>query len=116
MKAGWLPLFVMSMLIIYNGYPIARSLMESDWNQLIVGSDYQTLECREVLLGTEKFYVPAKGDQTGYYAFTATPYEAQLNVIEMRGDSLKDGFRIKDEYKDCFISNSGYVYKESVFE
>lgn len=116
MKARRLPLFIMIMLIIYNGYPAVRSLMKSDWDHLIVGIDYQTVECREVLLGTEKFYVPAKGDQTGYYAFPATPYEAQLNIIEMRGDSLKDGFRIKDEYKDCFISNSGYIYEENVFE
>lgn len=44
------------------------------------------------------------------------PYAERLGVIELRGDSLKDGFWVKEEYKDCFISNSGEIFRYNVFE
>ena len=42
---------------------------------------------------------PKRGDQTGYLNFPATPYAGQLERIEMRGDNLADGFRIKANNK-----------------
>ena len=40
---------------------------------------------------------PKKGDQTGYLNFPATPYADRLELIEMRGKELKDGFCMKSE-------------------
>ncbi len=82
----------------------------------IIESDYEVMECREVHLGTEQFYVPIEGDQAGYYDFPSSPYEAELFLIEMRGSSLKDGFRMKNEYKDAFIRNDGIVMEENIFK
>lgn len=110
------PLIVMLVLVVYNGYPILRNLLGDDWDNKIIGEDYEAMECREVPMGSELFYIPVEGDQAGYYAFPSTPYEARLNVVEMRGDSLKEGFRIKKEYQDCFMSNSGQVFEVNIFK
>lgn len=110
------PLIIVLILVVYNSYPTIRTLIRSDWDNKIVGKDYEEMQCRAVSMKSELFYIPVEGDQAGYYAFPSTPYEARLNVIEMRGDSLKDGFRIKKEYEDCFISNYAQVFEENIFK
>ena len=52
-------------------------------------------------------YVPLEKDLTGYQHFPATPYAGLLDVIEMRGSDLKAGFRMKAEYRNARVTNSG---------
>jgi hypothetical protein len=47
----------------------------------------------------ETFYQPDDGDQAGYAYFPSTPYEKRLEQIELRGDNLSDGFRVKELYR-----------------
>lgn len=42
-------------------------------------------------------YVASENDQTGYSMFPSTPSKHALDIIELRGDELKDGFRLKKE-------------------
>ena len=57
----------------------------------------------------------ASGDQAGYYDFPSTPYEDRLGLIELRGDSLEDGFRMRKEYRNGFVSTYGRVETENMF-
>ncbi len=63
---------------------------------LIYPEDYSSFECKEVILkGPSKeiaVYTPLEGDQTGYDVFPASP-EINPDYTELRGDSLKEGFR-----------------------
>ena len=68
------------------------------------------------LTTTQVIYVPDQGDQAGYYAFPSTPYAARLDKIDLRGENLKEGFRMKEEYREAFVSTYGEVYEENMFE
>lgn len=55
-------------------------------------------------------YIPENGDRIGNRAFPSTPYIANLSRIELLGDEISDGFRVKDEYKDaCFNTYGGFI-------
>lgn len=84
-----------------------------DWLQM---ADYLEFETVEYQLDGVTIEGPAVYDQVGYYAFPSTPYGAMLDCIELRGDDLSDGFRIKEEYKDKFVPNNGEEQKTNVFE
>lgn len=55
-------------------------------------------------------WYPVEGDQGSYDVFPCVPYRAMVEKIEMRGDSMKDGFRIKEEYADMHINGAGYEW------
>lgn len=70
-------------------------------------SDYEWRDNVEKEVDGVKVWIPANGDQIGYAVFPSTPYEKMLSVIELRGDSVKDGFRIKEEWKNRVIRGDG---------
>lgn len=78
-------------------------------------ADYVQLEACEATLGNEIVYYPTQGDQIGYYKFPSTPYPARLQLIELRGENLKEGFKIKDEYQSAFITTYGDVHEKNMF-
>ena len=70
-------------------------------------ADYEWRDNVEREVDGVKVWIPANGDQIGYAVFPSTPYEKMLSVIELRGDSVKDGFRIKEEWKNRVIRGDG---------
>ncbi len=72
-------------------------------------NDYINLSCYEVNLDNQVIYIPVQGDQGGYYFFPETTGEQILRVIDLRGDSLKEGFRVKEEYRDKKLNTYGQV-------
>lgn len=54
-------------------------------------------------------YTPKEGDQTNYLEFPAIPYAQRLDVIELRGDEMVDGFRVKEEYRDKKLNPNGFI-------
>ena len=70
--------------------------------------DYRkNFEMKSVQWEGMELYIPVSGDQTSYEIFPAIPYEARLEIIELRGEDFKDGFKIKAEYKDKQIGPYG---------
>lgn len=55
-------------------------------------------------------WYPVEGDQGSYDVFPCVPYKGMIEKIEMRGDSMRDGFRIKEEYADMHINGAGYEW------
>lgn len=78
--------------------------------------DYQNFDYNEVMLEQQSFYLPNEGDQIGYSAFPSTPYGRRLDEIELRGDTLCEGFRMKSEYREAYVSTYGEVYEYNMFD
>lgn len=78
--------------------------------------DYDRYGCEEVMIDQYSFYVPCAEDRVGYSVFPSTPYRERLDKIELRGNTLKDGFRMKNEYRNKYISTYGQVYSDNVFD
>ena len=69
--------------------------------------DYEWRDNIEYQIEDVKVWVPKDGDQIGYAVFPSTPYKKIVSVVELRGDSLEDGFRIKEEWKDRITDGYG---------
>ncbi|MGN1197884.1 MAG: LIC_10190 family membrane protein [Acetatifactor sp.] len=69
--------------------------------------DYLWKETEEIEWNGIRMYIPVESDQCGYYAFPSTPYSTVLELIEMRGETLDDGFRAKKDYFEKRLNNSG---------
>ncbi len=67
---------------------------------LVKQKDYPTVETgSNDFEGLTVYYPLEEGAQIWYHAFPAILYEGNLESIERRGDSVRDGFRLK-EYRD----------------
>ena len=95
--------------------PAINYVRISEVNEL-KSPDYVAMEANEIMLGSEIIYCPAVGDQMGYHKFPSTPYAARLPLIELRGESLNNGFRMKEDYRDAFITTYGQVHETNMFE
>ncbi len=121
-KAKKLSIYAMrcavGIFIGYGAYAWAKYGMQEDlWkSHQRAYTKYAVYDCESWQLedGTT-IYVPTSGDQAGYYDFPSTPYIQRLALIESRGSSLKDGFRMKEEYRDAFVTTYGEVMSENMF-
>lgn len=52
-------------------------------------------------------WLPAEGDQISYAQFPSTPYSKILDAIELRGNDLKEGFRVKPDYRELHLNEYG---------
>ena len=76
------------------------------WKQ----KDYEDYSVREVPLNGISILIPEEGDQAGYWAFPSTPHAELLNVIELRGEEMKDGFRVKPQYQGKIMKSDGFEW------
>lgn len=81
-------------LCMFFGYSY---IYKSGLPTLFLQSDYQNRETKTVSVNNIDFAVPVEGDQTGYDPFPSTiGINGEKGTI-LRGDSLKDGFRVMEE-------------------
>ena len=71
---------------------------------------YLYRQCEEVRWNGIDIYVPMEDTYCGYYYMPALPYRKTLDFIELRGQVLEDGFRVKEEVKGLIFNNSGQIY------
>ncbi len=79
---------------------------------LIKPQDYYYMPYKEVAWEGLTIYVPTEGDRIGYHCFPSTPSEYRLDSIELRGNDLSEGFRVRDEYRDVEFNTYGPVSGE----
>lgn len=74
-------------------------------------NDYYLLDVCEISMDDKlNVYYPKGFDNEGYYwHFPETPYPDYVKLIELRGEDLSDGFRLKQEYKDLNITAMGEI-------
>ncbi|MCM1412630.1 MAG: hypothetical protein NC305_19120, partial [Lachnospiraceae bacterium] len=102
-------------VVSYCIHPILYYAVDGDWKHLRRSANYAEYDCVEYELDGEIIYVPEKGDQAGYFAFPSTPYAARLDLIELRGEDISGGFRMKEEYKNAFVTSSGELDETDMF-
>lgn len=115
-ETGTIAIVMMVALCTYFITPLMNYGLNTEWNNRKRCADYEKTECRECVLEEEIIYVPVSGDQAGYYAFPSTPYSNRLSLIELRGNEFSDGFRMKKEYQNAYVSTYGDVYDSNMFE
>lgn len=106
---------IMAVFAVCSLFPMVKGAFAASWNVKRC-ADYDFLPCTEYILEGQTIYVPEQGDQAGYHAFPSTPYAGRLDKIELRGETFKEGFRMKEEYRDKCVSPYGEVYEENWFE
>lgn len=85
------------------GVPLIAVLLGAvlvhDEGILVQEADYPSWAVQGVSWNNQTVYLPTGGDQAGYEYFPSTPYGQLLEQIELRGDDLSCGFRVKEEYR-----------------
>ncbi len=61
----------------------------------IMPKDYERSETEKIPIGNTEFYVPVAGEVISFYDFPGSCYDMMVSRSEMRGESIKDGFRPK---------------------
>ncbi|MCM1252770.1 MAG: hypothetical protein NC321_08105 [Clostridium sp.] len=75
-------------------------------------SYYVYRECYEIEWEGLTVYGPDEDNYTGYYAFPGTPCVDMLQYMELRGSTIEDGFRMKEEYKQMKLATNGTVMEQ----
>jgi len=73
------------------------AVKDCDFPNIILQADYANRETNIVMFGEYSVATPVYLDQTGYEPFPSVIGAGYLDLIELRGESLADGFRIKNE-------------------
>ena len=95
---------------VYFIFLCGQYLNDQEFVRIVFPEDYPSYSVTEQEISEGISIYTAEGDdRTGYEPFPAIPYEAVLDKIELRGNSLKDGFRIREEYKNRKLSNYGQL-------
>ena len=61
----------------------------------LIQKDYDSTELQVIDMNGVTIYAPVSGEVSGYYNFPTTTYPQMITDVELRGNSLKDGFRNK---------------------
>lgn len=69
-------------------------------NNYVLQKDYEADPLKEVIVDGIIVYSPEKGEKTGYDHFPASAYAWMAESSELRGDSIKDGFRPRKNTSD----------------
>lgn len=78
---------------------------------LIMQADYDHIETQMRHYPEYDIWYPAGGtDLCGTDVFPSLPYPKIMDISEMRGDDISDGFRIRSEYSGRMIDMSGDIY------
>ena len=102
---------LLMLVLIPTGAGYLASIVEIGDRQRIRQEDYEwRLTTNRELKDGIKVWLPIEGDQSSADVFPCVPYGAMLDKIELRGDSLKEGFRMKAEYKDMHLNEYGYEW------
>ncbi len=97
--------FVVWFIFLCNQY-----LKNQEYVRIDSPEDYPSYSVTEHVISNGISIYTAEGDdRTGYEPFPAIPYAAVLDKIELRGDSLGNGFRIREEYRHTKLSNYGQI-------
>ena len=110
-KLWYVCLGIVSASVLINVFlNTGRYMKDCETVPIVYPKDYISYPYYECEIGNEiSVYLPNEGDRSGYEPFPSIPYLQRLEVIELRGESLKDGFRMKDEYRAGKVNTYGNV-------
>ena len=97
-RLGWnkmqnIVYFVLLLYGVYKVYAIGQYIYDTRLvHTYVKQADYGTYEMKSYNVGEYVFYYPASGDRSGYAFFPASTVKMD---IELRGEGLEDGFRLR---------------------
>lgn len=98
-------LLLVTILSIYNcswdrftGY-LKSPVMQTDY-------EWRLTDSVEIAEGIRVWY-PVEDALSSYDVFPCVPYISMVEKLELRGDGLADGFRVKEEYRNLRLNNAG---------
>lgn len=95
---------------VYFIFLCGQYLENQEFVRIVFPEDYSSYSVTERMISDEiGIYIAEGDDRTGYEPFPAIPYATVLDRIELRGDSLENGFRIREEYRNTRLSNDGRI-------
>lgn len=116
-QAGVAVIAVMAALGGYYMQPVIHEAANSDFGYFKRCAGYsQVASSTRYSVGDWDVYVPDADDRAWYDLFPSTPYAERIPLIMPRGDSLGDGFCMREEYRKAFVSTYGVVYEENMFD
>lgn len=78
--------------------------------EVVKQEDYVSCLVYETLWEGINIYLPEEVDRVGYEAFPSTPHAEILNIIELRGENIQSGFRVKEQYWGKILKSDGYEW------
>lgn len=99
------PILLLPFMIIY----VARIGNVSSWYRQENYAWNLTQE-KEIEKGI-KIWLTEGSDQSSFDVFPCIPYGGVLDRIELRGETLEEGFKVKDIYKDLKLKNDGNEWR-----
>ena len=120
---GYFAALIIVILVCYVN--MHRLLLENGFDARIIPKDYEhiTDEDHTYDISGYKFYYTDSDEEAdagegillGYDGFPGSPKLAILKRIELRGSDLRDGFRVKEEYRNIPFSYNGSDISEDDF-
>lgn len=92
------------------------STLVGDWKDLsskpiFMQEDYEWKLTKETELQEGvSIWFPVEGDQSSGDVFPCVPYVSMVEKIELRGNTLANGFRMREEYKGLKLNEYGYEW------
>ena len=84
------------MIGMYSAFLIGGCIFSNGKIAMVYPEEYPEWNCTMNDFGGIPIYTCEDGDRTGWSLFPSIPYKNTLETIELRGDSLKEGFRAKE--------------------
>ena len=102
---------IVCIMLVSIGMNLVQTMLDDadilKYGNRLVPKDYKEYSVEEILWNDMVIYLPEDTDQVSYHNFPSTPYRARLELIELRGEGIEDGFRIKEEYKGRKVDTHG---------
>lgn len=101
-------------IYLYAALMLVHTL--GNWSELreqplIMQKDYEHIETEAYQYPELTVWYPVNGsDLCGTNVFPSLPYRKMYELLEMRGDDISDGFRVKSEYFNKAIDINGAIY------
>lgn len=107
---AWCKVIVAFALVLLCIVPLQEVKDVSKNEYVLMPADYaEYYETEPIEWEGLEIYIPVNGDQGNYKDFPSIPYPSRLDLIELCGSNIQDGFRMKEEYRDKNVTTYGTI-------
>lgn len=93
----WIGMLCCCAVCMYSAFLTGGYILNNEKIAIIYPAEYPVWECSANDFYGILVYTCEDGDRTGWNCFPSIPYKKTLEAIELRGGSLKEGFKAKQQ-------------------
>lgn len=97
-------------LIIFSGASVIEKWEALGDEPFIMQQDYEIRQTQECQYEGFSVFIPVGTDQCGTDVFPSVPNRKMVDLLELRGDDIRDGFRVSEQYRGLRIKGNGTGY------